>query len=441
MTMTQRTPSRSFVVTALLLVLSFAGAQTQIARGQALTDKMPIDPQITIGKFDNGMTYYIRANKKPEKRAELRLVVKAGSILEDDDQQGLAHLVEHMAFNGTKNFPKNEIVSFMESLGMRFGADINAYTSFDETVYILTVPTDNPEKLDRALQVLEDWAHNLTFDPAEIEKERGVVMEEWRLGRGAGRRMLDKIFPMILKDSRYADRLPIGKPEIIQNGKAERLKQYYADWYRPDLMAVVAVGDFDKPAIEKSVKAHFASIPAATKPRPRTEYDVPGHAETIYAIATDKEASNSTVEIYTLLPSRPEGTVGAYRQETVDSLFGGMLSARLAEIAQQPNAPFLFAGSGRGRFFARSKDSAVLSAFVKEDGIERTVDTLLTEAERAARFGFTATELERQKQSMRRNYEQLALEKDNQESGNRADEYVRNFLFNESLLSADVVVS
>lgn len=428
---------RSSLLAIIIVLAGLGGSHHQIARGQALTDQMPVDPQITMGTLPNGMRYYIRANKKPEKRAELRLVVKAGSILEDDDQQGLAHLVEHMAFNGTKNFPKNEIVSFMESLGMRFGADINAYTSFDETVYILTVPTDNPEKLDRALQVLEDWAHNLTFDPAEIEKERGVVMEEWRLGRGAGRRMLDKIFPMILKDSRYADRLPIGKPEIIQNGKAERLKQYYADWYRPDLMAVVAVGDFDKPAIEKSVKAHFASIPAATKPRPRTEYDVPGHAETIYAIATDKEASNSTVEIYTLLPSRPEGTVGAYRQKTVDRLFGGMLSARLAEIAQQPNAPFLFAGSGRGRFFARSKDSAVLSAFVKEDGIERTVDTLLTEAERAARFGFTATELERQKQSMLRNYEQLALEKDNQESGNRADEYVRNFLFNETLPSPD----
>ena len=428
---------RLSILTAIILVAGLAGAQSQIARAQALTDRMPIDPAITIGKFPNGLRYYIRANKKPEKRAELRLVIKAGSILEDDDQQGLAHLVEHMAFNGTKNFPKNETISFMESLGMRFGPDVNAYTSFDETVYMLTVPTDNAEKLARAFQILEDWAHNLTFDPAEIEKERGVVMEEWRIGRGAGRRMLDKIFPVILKNSRYADRLPIGKPEIIQGAKAERMKQYYADWYRPDLMAVVAVGDFDKAAIEKIITAHFASIPAATKPRPRTEYDVPDRTETSYVIATDKEATNTLVQVDTLLPSRPEGTLGAYRQKTVDRLFSGMLAGRFSEIAQQPTAPFLFAFGGRGRFFARSKDSATLVAFVKEDSIDRALDVLLTEAERVVRFGFTATELERQKQSVLRNYERLAMEKDTGESASRADEYVRNFLSAETLPSAD----
>jgi zinc protease len=291
--------------------------------------------------------------------------------------------------------------------------------------------------MDRALQILEDWAHNLSFESAEIEKERGVVMEEWRLGRGAGRRMLDKIFPVILKGSRYADRLPIGKPEIIQNGKQERLKQFYADWYRPDLMAVVAVGDFDKAAMEKMLTSHFASIPAATSPRPRKSYDVPDHVETSYAIATDKEASNTTVEIDTLLPARPEGTVGLYRQKTVDRLFSGMLSARLSEIAQQPNPPFTFAFAGRGSFFARSKDSAVLNALVKEDAIERGLDTLLTEAERVARFGFTTTELQRQKQSVLRNYERMALEKDNTQSGPRADEYVRNFLVSETLPSPD----
>ncbi|HKP36870.1 MAG TPA: insulinase family protein [Pyrinomonadaceae bacterium] len=428
---------RLSILTAIILFAGLAGSQSQIARAQALTDKMPVDSAITIGTFPNGMRYYIRANKKPEKRAELRLVVKAGSILEEDDQQGLAHLVEHMAFNGTKNFPKNDIIAFMESLGMRFGADINAYTSFDETVYMLTVPTDNPEKLARAFQVLEDWAHNLTFDSAEIEKERGVVMEEWRIGRGAGRRMLDKIFPVILKDSRYADRLPIGKPEIIQGAKAERIKQYYADWYRPDLMAVVAVGDFDKAAIEKLITKHFASLPAATKPRPRAEYDVPDKAETSYVIATDKEATGTIVGVDTILPSRPDGTVGAYRQKTVDRLFGGMLSARFSEIAQQPDAPFAFAFAGRGRFFARSKDTASLTAFAKEGQIERALDVMLTEAERASRFGFTATELERAKVNMLRNYERLAIEKDTQESYNRADEYVRNFLSDETLPSAE----
>ena len=435
--MTTRTPIRNFLLTAVLLALCVAGTQTQLVRAQAVTDPMPVDPQITMGKFANGMSYYIRANKKPEKRAELRLVVKAGSILEDDDQQGLAHLVEHMAFNGTKHFPKNEIISFMESIGMRFGADVNAFTSFDETVYILTVPADKPETLDKALLILEDWAHNLTFDPAETEKERGVVMEEWRLGRGAGMRMLQKIFPVILKDSRYADRLPIGKPEIIQKGKAERLKQFYTDWSRPDLMAVVAVGDFDKAAVEKMVNTHFASIPAATKPRPRQEFDVPGHGETAYAIATDKEANTTSVEIDTLLPSREEKTVGDYRQQTVDRLFSGMLSGRFSEIAQQANAPFIQAGAGRGNFFARSKDSATLFAVVKEDGIERGLDAILSEAQRVAKFGFTATELDRQKQNVLRLYERNAIEKENRESGSRADEYVRNFLDSESLPTAD----
>ena len=434
--MTVRNRIRFLLLTAAIL-LTTCLAQRPIAQAQALTDPMPVDPQVTMGKFANGMRYYIRANKKPEKRAELRLVVKAGSILEDDDQQGLAHLVEHMAFNGTKHFPKNEIISFMESIGMRFGADINAFTSFDETVYILTVPTDNPEVMDKALLILEDWAHNLTFDPTETEKERGVVMEEWRLGRGAEMRMLQKIFPVILKDSRYADRLPIGKPEIIQKGKAERLKQFYTDWYRPDLMAVVAVGDFDKASVEKMVTNHFASIPAGTKPRPRQEFDVPGHVETSYAIATDKEANTTSVEIDTLLPSRPEGSVGAYRQKTVDGLFSAMLSARFSEIAQQPNAPFINAGAGRGNFFARSKDSATLFALVKEDGIERGLDAILSEAERVARFGFTATELDRQKQNVLRFYERYALEKENTESASRADEYVRNFLDGESLPSAD----
>jgi zinc protease len=435
--MINRTPTRRLVLTATLLALAVAGLQTQLAHAQALTDTMPTDPQITVGKFANGMSYYIRSNKKPEKRAELRLVVKTGSILEDDDQQGMAHLVEHMAFNGTRHFPKNDIISFMESIGMRFGADVNAYTSFDETVYMLTVPTDKPEVMEKAFLILEDWAHGLSFDATETEKERGVVMEEWRLGRGAGTRMLQKIFPVILKDSRYADRLPIGKPEIIQNGKAERLKQFYADWYRPDLMAVIAVGDFDKAAVQKMVESHFGSIPATARPRPRTEFDVPDRKDTAYAIATDKEADSTLVEVDTMLPSRDEKTVGDYRQRTIDSLFSRMMFARFAEIAQQPNAPFLQAFAGRGNFFAKSKDTATLGALVKEDGIERGLDAVLSEAERVARFGFTATEFDRQKQNILRQYERGAIEKENRESASRASEYQRNFLTGEPLPSAD----
>jgi zinc protease len=402
-----------------------------------LKQPMPVDPEITMGKFPNGLRYYIRSNKKPEKRAELRLVVKAGAVLEDDDQRGLAHFVEHMAFNGTKNFPKHELISFIESLGMRFGADINAFTSFDETVYMLTVPTDKPEAMDRAFQVLEDWAHNVSFEAAEIEKERGVVLEEWRSGRGAGMRNAEKLFPVMFKGSRYANRLPIGLPEIIQNGKPERIKQYYADWYRPDLMAVVAVGDFDKSVIEKLITTHFASIPAHPSPKERQTYDVPDRVDMGFVINTDKETSTTSVEIDTLLPARPEGTVGAYRQKTVDRLFSGMLNARFAELTQKPDAPFVLAFGARSSFLARTKEIAFLTALVKDDGIERGLQALLTEAERVARFGFTETELARQKASVLRSYERLALEKDNTLAASRADEYVRNFLMNETLPSAD----
>jgi zinc protease len=428
---------RAAIVAVTCLTGMGQPAATSRAQSAALNQPMPVDQQITVGRFSNGLRYYVRANKKPEKRMELRLVVKAGSILEEDDQQGLAHFVEHMAFNGTRHFPKNEVVSFIESLGMRFGADLNAYTSFDETVYMLQVPTDKPEAMERAMLILEDWAHNVTFDPAEIDRERGVVMEEWRLRRGAGARTQDKLFPIIFKGSRYADRLPIGKPEIIQGAKPERLKKFYADWYRPDLMAVVAVGDFDKAVVENLIKAHFASIPAAPSPRPRPTYEVPDHPGTVYAITTDKEMTTTSVGITNLLPAREQGSVGAYRQKIVDRLFSGMLSQRLSELAQKSDAPFIFAGAGRGSFLARSKDGASLNAMVKEGGIERGLEALLSEAERVSRFGFTATELDRQRQNMLRRYERMQAEKETRESASRADEYIRNFLDNETLPGVD----
>jgi zinc protease len=421
----------------LLVLITLFLTVVGVVSAQQLTQPMPVDPQITMGQFKNGLRYYIRTTKKPEKRAELRLVVKAGSILEDDDQLGLAHFVEHMAFNGTKNFPKHDLQAFIESLGMRFGAHLNAYTSFDETVYMLHVPTDKPGALERSFQILEDWAQNISFDPAEIEKERGVVLEEWRSSRGAGMRTTEKLFPIMFKGSRYANRLPIGKPEIIQNSKLERIKQYYKDWYRPDLMAVVAVGDFDKAAVEKLVNAHFGSIPAVTSPRTRETFSIPDRSETGYAINTDKETTTTSIEVNTLLPAREQGSIGIYRQKTVDRLFSGMLNARFAELAQKPNAPFVFGFTGRGSFLGRTKEIAYLNALVKEGAVENAMRTLLTEAERVARFGFTETELARQKASMLRNYERLALEKDNVLASSKADEYIRNFLMGETLPSAD----
>ena len=433
------------IVATILLTAAIAAHHSSLATSEAqqttpllpatapLSASIPVDDEIAVGRLPNGLRYYVRANRRPEKRAELRLVVKAGSILEDDDQRGLAHFVEHMAFNGTKNFPKQDVVSFMQSLGMKFGAHVNAYTSFDETVYMLQVPTDKPEVIDRAMLVLEDWARNVTFDPAEIDKERGVIMEEWRLRRGAGARMQDRMFPVLLQGSRYADRLPIGTTDVIQNFTHERLKKYYTDWYRPDLMAVVAVGDFDRTAVETMVKAHFTPLASPASPRQRPIYDVPDRPGTVYSITSDKEMTSASVEINALLPAREQGTVGVYREKIADRLFMGMLSARLTDLSQQPDAPFVMAFVGRGIFLARTREAASLAARVKEDGIERGLEALVAEAERVARFGFTPTEFERQKQATLRAYERMLAEKGSRESGSRAAEYIRNFLEQETL--------
>jgi zinc protease len=424
------------IIAGLVAASGLAAAPQQGATSPqtaALSQAIPVDPAITVGTLPNGMRYYVRANQKPEQRAELRLVVKAGSILEDEDQLGLAHFVEHMAFNGTRHFPKQEVVTFMQSIGMRFGAHVNAYTSFDETVYMLQVPTDKPEVLERALLVLEDWAHNVTFDPAEIDKERGVIIEEWRMRRGAGARMTDKMFPILLNGSRYADRLPIGKTEILEGFKPERLKQFYTDWYRPDLMAVVAVGDFDKAAVEALIKKGLGSIPPAAKPRQRPIYDIPDRPRPVYAITSDKEMTSASVEIDGLLPAREQGTVGVYREKMVDRLFSGMLNARFSDLAREPDAPFVMAFVGRGIFLSRTKEQTSLNAMVKEDAIARGLEALVAETERVARFGFTAAELDRQKQAMLRAYERMLAEKENRESGSRAAEYIRNFLEQETL--------
>ncbi|MBW8713675.1 MAG: insulinase family protein [Acidobacteria bacterium] len=300
--MTFRTRRTLVLVTLALSLLTgaIANAQRAVSTGPQnapLTAAVPVDPRITIGTLPNGLRYYLRANKQPLGRAELRLVVNAGSILEDDDQRGLAHFVEHMCFNGTRHFPKQDVVAFLQSTGMRFGAHINANTSFDQTVFQLRIPTDNAGVIDRSLLILEDWAHAVSFDPDEIDKERGVILEEWRTGLGAGARMLDVQLPVLLKDSRYADRIPIGKPEIIRSFPYERLKKFYTDWYRPDLMAVIAVGDFDPATIEGMIRSHFGSIPAALNPRPRINYDVPDHPGTRYVIATDPEATQTMVNV------------------------------------------------------------------------------------------------------------------------------------------------
>ena len=397
-----------------------------------LAQTVPVDPRITVGTLPNGLRYYVRANRAPRNRAELRLVVSAGSVLEDDDQRGLAHMVEHMAFNGTTNFPGQRIVAFMQAIGMRFGAHVNAHTSFDETVYQLQIPTDNPAVIDRSLLVLDDWARGVTFDPVEIDKERGVVLEEWRLGLGADARIRDAQLPLLLRGSRYAERLPIGTPDVLRSFQPERLKQFYTDWYRPDLMAVIAVGDFDPAAIEALIKARFSSIPAQLDPRPKPAFTAPGHVETLYSVATDPEATATLVNVISTMPERDQTTIGAYRQSLVERLFAGMLSERFEELANSPNPPFLAAQTSRELFIGPSEATS-LTALVADGGIERGLTALFAEAERVRRFGFTATELERQKANMRLFLERASVEEASWESGRLADEYGRNFLQREPI--------
>jgi zinc protease len=414
----------------LLFYFAFIVTSLQGQTNNELKNPLPFDPSITTGKLKNGLTYYIRENHKPENRAELRLAVNAGSVLEEDNQQGLAHFLEHMAFNGTENFAKQEIVDYLESIGMRFGPDINAYTSFDETVYMLQVPTDSAAILEQAFQILEEWAHNISLDPAEIVKERGVVIEEWRLGRGADARMLDKQLPVLFHDSRYAQRLPIGQKEILESAPRDAFTRFYEDWYRPDLMAVVAVGDFDKTKIEKLIRDHFSKIKAPKTKRERTLYPVPNHTETLFAVASDPEATGSNVSIYFKQDLTEQQTHASYRDLLIENLYNSMLNKRLAELLQTPQPPFLYGFSSKTSFI-RSKDFYFLGAAVNEDGITEGLETLLVEALRVKQHGFTEGELEREKNEMLRGIERAYNERDKTESVQFADEYIRNFLAKE----------
>jgi len=393
---------------------------------------LPTDPNVTVSTLENGLRYYIRVNGRPEQRAELRLVVNVGSVLEDDDQQGLAHFVEHMSFNGSENFPKQALIDYMERIGMRFGPDVNAFTGFDETVYMLTIPTDTAEIVEEAFQVLEDWAHQVLFDHEEVDKERGVVIEEWRLGQGAQARMRDKQFPILFKDSRYAERLPIGKKDILETFDYSALERFYRDWYRPDLMAVVAVGDFDPAVIEGLIHRHFGSIPPAAAPRERTVFDVPDHDETLFAVVTDLEATQTQVSVYFKQPLREQGTAGAYRQSLVEMLFSQMLNQRLFELTQTPDAPFLAAFSGQGSM-VRSKEVYTLGALVQDGGVLPGLEAVLVEGERVAQHGFTPSELDRTKREFLRGMERAYAERDKTNSAAYAAEYMRSFLEGEPI--------
>ena len=391
---------------------------------------LPLDPAIRTGTLPNGLTFFIRRNAQPEKRAALRLVVKAGSIDEADDQRGLAHLLEHMAFNGSAHFKSGELVSYLESIGSRFGPDVNAYTSFDETVYMLEVPTDREGILERGLDALSDFAGGISLDPAEIDRERGVVIEEWRGRQGAATRMQAVQMQALFGASRYVDRLPIGLPEVLKSFPPGRLRDFYRDVYRADRMAVIAVGDFDPAAMETLVRRHFGALPAAS-PAPWTVYPVSLDPETRYVAVSDREAQGSSVTVVYKRPASTLRTAAEYRASLARALVYSMINARFAEIARRPDAPFLRASSGESSL-GRDVDTFSVSARVADSSIERGLQALAQEFARLRQHGFGASELERAKKDLLAGYERAYNERDKAQSGGFASELVRHFLNEEA---------
>ncbi|MES2014926.1 MAG: insulinase family protein [Pseudomonadota bacterium] len=414
---------------ALLLCAFLCSAHAAIDPAASL----PVSPQVLVGKLPNGLTYYLQKNGKPANKVELRLVVKAGSILEDDDQQGMAHLIEHMAFNGSTHFKKTELISYLESIGIKFGADLNAYTSFEETVYILPVPTGKRENIERAFQVLRDWAGGLTLADQDIAQERPVVLEEARLGKGARDRMDKILLPKVFNGSRYAQRLPIGQEAVIRSGSSDALRRFYKDWYRPDLMAVVVVGDLDRREAERLVKRHFSDLKNPAQERVRFETPISPRSETEALVITDKEANGNSLLIrYPVRPAKESSTLGGYRDDLVASLFTSMLNMRLQELSQQANPPYQGAGSAVGNLTARYEAYSA-SAALGKNGAAPAIAALVQEHARASKFGFDAAELDRAKKNMLRRVESIYNERDKTDSASQVDEFIRNFLEHESI--------
>ena len=407
------------------------------SESQPLTGMLPVSPRILKGQLDNGITYLIRQNKTPEKRAEIRLIVKAGSILEDDNQQGFAHFVEHMAFNGTEDFDKQEIVEYVESIGMKFGAHLNAYTSFDETVYKLQLPSDEADTLEKGIHILENWAHKIKFDALEIDKERGVVLEEMRARQGASWRIFNKQLPVIYQGSQYAVRLPIGNKEILERGAHQDLVRFYKDWYRPELMALVAVGDFDPNQVQQLFENYFSTIvldPKHQKTKPN--YFIPDNVKPLITIETDPELTRTTVEIQIKQTHLEPVTYQQYYQALVAQLFINMLNGRFDEATLVPKAPVIGAGSSFGLFRA-DKSAFTLAATAKPKKSKAVVAFLLTELNRVLKHGFTQSELDRYKQGLLSKLDNAAKEIDTTQSSRLANEYVRHVVRGESIAGID----
>lgn len=393
-----------------------------------LTAKVPIDKKVRVGHLENGFTYYIRANKKPENRVQFRLVTNAGSILEDEDQLGLAHFCEHMAFNGTQHYKGNEMISKLQENGIEFGRGINAYTGFDQTVYYVEMPSDKAEMIEMGFKILDGWAGKLLFTPSEIESERGVILEEWRGGLGASDRLRKATWPIMLNGSKYASRLPIGEEEVIRTFKRETITRFYNDWYRPDLQAIVIVGDINVDEMEAKIKEYFAGYAKKENPRKREEFSIPDNVEPLIAIATDKECTSTTLEMFWKHKKAPKGTVGDYRQSLVCNLINGMISDRFNDICEKASSPAIAADGGYGSFLARDGDAYTLYAMPKENRIDEAALMLLTEMKRIDEHGFLQAELDRQKESLLARYKKMAKEEGKTQSNSFADEYTNHYL-------------
>jgi len=405
----------------------FSGILFLSAAAIAQEKNLPLDPAVRMGKLANGFTYYIRHNEEPKKRVVFYLANKVGSVLESEDQRGLAHFMEHMSFNGTKHFPKNELVNYLQKSGVRFGADLNAYTSFDETVYQLPLPTDNPELLQKGIAIMRDWAQEATLDPVEVNKERGVVLEEKRLGKGAQERMRRQYWPLILNNSRYAVRIPIGTDEVLNNFKPETIRRFYQDWYRPDLQTLIVVGDIDVNQMEQTIKRQFGSLKNPLHEKTRTKYGVPLTGKNQFISVTDREMTATIAEVLIKRPMLPLRTASEYRKSVVRELYNQMLSERYAELSRQANPPFVRGSAGISSFIG-GLDNFDVSVVARPGELEKGFKAVWRETERIKRFGFTSTELCRAKQSYLNNMESALNEKNKTNSENYVQEYLAYFL-------------
>lgn len=393
-----------------------------------LGETLPLDPGLLTGRLDNGLRYYVYANDQPANRAEIRLVVDVGSMLEDDDQVGLAHVLEHTAFNGTANFSGNELVNYFESIGMRMGSDINATTSYENTIYRLRVPTDTSEPLDTALALVEDWIDGFTLEAAEIEQERGIVIEEWRAGRDAMTRVQNQMLGEILAGSRVAERPPIGTLESLRTFDPEALRRFYDDWYRPDLMAVIVVGDVDAAAVASDIRERFADVPAQPNARERVRHAAPEIQGTHVFVASDPELTSTMVSVAYPLPDNDDWTVGGIRQRFVESLYSSMFTQRLNELSQQENPPFVAAAGSDTDAYLWTSPAFVMLAMVPGGGIPRGLQALVMESQRAVQFGFTEAEFDLARSQALRSIERQYERRDDLTSAALVDKYLNLFL-------------